>query len=105
MRRILVPTDLSPLSTAALHVAVRIAKRMHAEVVVLKVVPVHGGAAFDDRGELVQDNADDITPFLEQRDADSKALAAHCADLDLPVTQLVRFGPLADTILRTVDQY
>ena len=105
MRRILVPTDLSPLSMAALHVAVRIAKRMHAEVVVLKVVPVHGGAAFDDRGELVQDNADDITPFLAQRDADSKALAAHCAELDLPVTQLVRFGPLADTILRTVDQY
>ena len=65
---------------------------------------MHGGAAFDDRGELVQDNADDITlPGTARcrQQGPRRTLRGPGPAGD----QLVRFGPLADTILRTVDQY
>ncbi|MFN6115023.1 MAG: universal stress protein [Flavobacteriales bacterium] len=104
MRRILVPTDLSPLSSYALKAAARLAKHTGGTVYGLNVVPVPGGMAVNTEGVPVDDGTMDVMPYLKAGERSTKALEQWAAQVDVPVVTRLRYGGIADAILETVSE-
>lgn len=104
MRRILVPTDLSPLSTYALKAAARLAHHTDAQLFALNVVALPGGMAVDHAGLPVNDGTLDPAPYLQQGARAVGALAEWTRAVDLPVERLLRYGGIADAIVAEIEQ-
>lgn len=84
--RILVTLDGSPLSRAALPVAARLASRLQAEVVLLRVVPPATGQPRPAPGDLLP------LVDLEERQADAALQEMAAAFAGFPVARVVLVG-------------
>jgi nucleotide-binding universal stress UspA family protein len=104
MRRILVPTDLSTLSSHALQAAVHIAERTGATIHLLNVVPVPGGMALNEDGIPVEDGTLDVAPFLAEGERNAEAMARMAARFQHPIVTRLCYGGIADRIMQTVDE-
>ena len=104
MRRILVPTDFSTLSTYALKAALRLARHTGGSVFALNVVPVPGGMAMDNEGRPVYDGTIDPAPYLAEAESNTQAMEQWASAVADPVVTMVRFGGIADAVLAAIDE-
>jgi len=104
LQRILVPLDGSPRAERALPVAALLARASHGSVVLLRVVntATEYWPALNMHSELVESiieaNLEEAKTYLGQ-------VAASPILQDIPVEMMVRFGPVASTILEEVSSH
>ncbi len=91
-RRILVPLDLLPAGEAKLPVAEEQARAFNAEVILLHVIPARAGG----------DGS--VTPEEARARAFLDAVAARLHANGIPALPLVRFGPVAPTIVEVARE-
>lgn len=104
MKRVLIPSNCDLESTYALKLAAELAQSNHARVYVLRVIKTHGGAYFDSRGDIVEDQATDVQKYRNQKAEETQKLHQWASAIDPGAVQLVRYGGIADTILDSIKE-
>jgi len=105
VKRILVPTACDEPSARALRLATAISKKNNARVYVLRVVKTHGGAYFDNDGEIVQDGAHDIQKYVDQKTEETERLKKWTTAINPEAFQVIKYGGVANVILDTIKKY
>ncbi|MCB0847335.1 MAG: universal stress protein [Bacteroidetes bacterium] len=68
MKKILVPTDGSPLGDYAYNLAHQIAEKVQADIEILSIVPAPPDSFFDMNGEIKSDEGENLSHLLEQKE-------------------------------------
>ncbi|HAW52068.1 MAG TPA: hypothetical protein DCX54_07040 [Flavobacteriales bacterium] len=105
MKRILVPTACDEPSARALRLATALSKKNNARVYVLRVVKTHGGAYFDNKGEIVQDGSHDIKQYIDQKEEETQRLETWTNAINPEAFKVVKYGGVANVILDTMKKY
>lgn len=105
MKRILVPTTIDETSEWALRLATELSRQNNARIYLLRVVRTHGGAYFDKDGEIVQDQGHDIDIYKRQKEEETKKLKEWADKINKEAYQVVLYGGIAETILKTIKKY
>lgn len=100
MKKILIPTDLSPLTDFSYALAHKIALRMHAEIEVLSVVPAPAKALFDTDGNLKEDEGEDFDLWKKEKEELEHKIRDWAADKDDISSIYVKIGRVEDDIVR-----
>lgn len=104
LKRILIPTDLSELSSHALEWADRIAERSGGELHLLKIIEPSGEMLFDPEGELLELEDHDMGQLELERRNDEEALNKWASSARSPVVKKVTVGRLIEDLLRYVRE-
>jgi nucleotide-binding universal stress UspA family protein len=104
IRKILVPTDFSPLAGCSFRFALRLAARSGASVHLLHVVEAGSHSTFSSIGEVLHDPMDDLftLKMLEKGQRQLAGLAEKEADGPVPVHYQAQVGNPAAVILEMI---
>ena len=105
MKRILVPTNFDDSSEWAFRLASSLSRQHSARIYVLRVVRTHGGAYFDKHGEIVQDGGHDVEKYRREKEEQTQKLKEWADSINKEAYQVVLYGGIADTILKTIEKY
>ena len=105
MKRILVPTNMDEPSVRALKLATQLSKKNNARVYVLRVVKTHGGAYFDNEGEIVSSGAKDIQQYIDKKAEETQSLEKWTSQINPEAFQVVKYGGVADVIIDIDKKY
>lgn len=104
LKKILVPTDLSDLSSYALEWADRIADRSGGEIHALKILEPRGEMLFDPEGDLLEVEEYDMGQLESERKGDEEGMKKWASQARNPVIQTVMVGRMIEDALRYVRE-
>ncbi|HKK89156.1 MAG TPA: universal stress protein [Saprospiraceae bacterium] len=100
MNKILIPTDLSPLTDFAYALANKVASRMHADIEILSIVPAPAKALFDNEGNLKEDEGEDFSQWHKEKEELERKIRDWASDKKDITAIYVKIGRVDEDIVR-----